>query len=89
MVSIKLFGHLKERIGLEKLEVEASSWREALLKAREVSTLLREAIDDTGEPVPGYVVFVDGVDYRLLKPDESAREIVIIPVVHGGRVFER
>ncbi|MEM1873253.1 MAG: MoaD/ThiS family protein [Acidilobaceae archaeon] len=84
MTLIRLLGSLKEQAGFEKLEVEASSWREALLKAREFSKFLREVIDDSGEPAPGYIVFVDGVDYRLLKPDEPAREIVIIPVVHGG-----
>lgn len=84
MTSIRLLGSLKEYVGSDRIEVEASSWREALLKAREASRFLREVIDDSGEPAPGYIVFVDGVDYRLKDPREPASEIVIIPVVHGG-----
>jgi len=84
VVKVKLLASLKEAAGTGAVEVEASSWKEALRLLREKVPSLAEAIGPDGTPRPGYVVFVDGVDYRLVEPDREAREIVILPVNHGG-----
>lgn len=83
MVRVKLLGSLRELAGGE-VEVEASSWREALLKLREEHEGLARVIDERGDPRPGYMVFVDGVDYRLLDPGERAEEVILLPIAHGG-----
>lgn len=73
----------REAGGRKVVEVEASSWREALRKLRDEYPGLRSVVNESGEPEPGYIVFVDGVDYRLAG-DRQAREIAILPVNHGG-----
>lgn len=82
-IKIKLLASLKSAVGASELEVEAKSWREALLIAREKYPSLREVIRPDGSPSPLYILFVDGVDYRLVD-DGDARELVILPVNHGG-----
>ncbi|MCE4620563.1 MAG: hypothetical protein F7C33_06020 [Desulfurococcales archaeon] len=82
-VKVKLLGALQGQTGLREVIVEASDWREALSKLRESYPQLREVIDENGAPRPGYMVFVDGVDYRLADGREP-REIAILPVIHGG-----
>ena len=83
-VRVKLLASLREVAGLDEIVVKASSWKEALTLAVEKLPGLKVAVNDDGNPKPGYIVFVDGVDSRLLEGDESAREIVILPVNHGG-----
>lgn len=83
-VRIRLVASLREASGRDEIVVEAGSWNEALTKAREIVPALREAIGPGGQPSPGYIVFVDGVDSRLLAGGEKAREIVVLPVNHGG-----
>ena len=82
-VKIRLLAGLKEAVGKPFIEVEASDWREALVKAVEAEPALRVAIGEDGEPRPGYLVFVDGVDSRIAERG-PAREVVVLPVNHGG-----
>lgn len=83
-VRILLLASLYQEAGGRKVvEVEAGSWREALVKLREMYPGLRRVINEKGEPEPGYIVFVDGIDYRLVNKSE-AREVAILPVNHGG-----
>ncbi len=82
-VRIKLLAGLRESTGKSEIEVEASDWKEALIKAVKMEPGLRTAITDEGEPLPGYLVFVDGVDSRLADKG-PAREVVVLPVNHGG-----
>jgi len=84
VVRVKLLASLKEAAGTDVIEVDASDWREALRLAREKAPGLAEAIDPGGTPRPGYIVFVDGVDSRLVEPGRKAREVVVLPVNHGG-----
>ncbi len=82
-VKIRLLAGLKEAVGKPIIEVEAGDWREALSKAVEEEPALKIAIGGDGEPRPGYLVFVDGVDSRIAERG-PAREIVVLPVNHGG-----
>jgi hypoxanthine phosphoribosyltransferase len=82
-VRLILLGGLAEDAGTREIAIEASSWREALVRAREELPVLRQVLDEKGNPKPGYLVFVDGVDYRLVNT-KNAGEVVILPVNHGG-----
>lgn len=84
VVKIVLLASLREEAGGRKeVEVEAGDWREALIKLREMFPGLRSVVNEKGEPEAGYLVFVDGVDYRLKGPG-PAEKVVILPVNHGG-----
>lgn len=83
-VKIKLLASLKELAGgSREVTIDAATWREALSKLVSQHPGLREALNEDGTPKPGILVFVDGVDYRIVDED-GAREIVILPVNHGG-----
>lgn len=84
IIKIKLLGYLREAIGSDYIDIEANDWVEALIKAREMHSRISDAIKPTGEPSPGYMVFVDGVDYRIASRG-YAREVAILPIVHGGQ----
>ncbi|BAN90761.1 phosphoribosyltransferase family protein [Aeropyrum camini] len=86
-VRVRLMGGLRERVGREIIEVEGGElgWSAVLRKAVEQVEGLKEAIDEEGRPKPGYLVFVDGVDYRLLPEDQEVEEeVIVLPVTHGG-----
>ncbi|MGC8572919.1 MAG: purine phosphoribosyltransferase [Caldisphaera sp.] len=84
-IKIKLLAALKYRAnGNETIEVDANSWKEALKKLINKYPDLSIAIDPDGNPKSGFVVFVDGVDYRIKEDEEEAKEIYILPVNHGG-----
>ncbi len=85
---VRLLASLKEQAGVDVLEVDARNWREALRKIRDNYGWARNVLAEDGSPRPGYLVFVDGVDYRLREPEYRAREIVILPVNHGGGRIE-
>lgn len=84
MVTVVLLASLREEVGGRKeVKVEAGDWREALRKLRDAFPGLKSVLNEKGEPEAGYLVFVDGVDYRLKEPG-PAEKIVILPVNHGG-----
>ncbi|MCE4601452.1 MAG: hypothetical protein F7C38_07860 [Desulfurococcales archaeon] len=83
-IKIKLMATLAERVGKRVVEIEASNWREALKRLRETYKELADAITPEGDPMPSYMLFVDGVDYRLYSNKDTPREIVILPTIHGG-----
>lgn len=83
-IKVVLLGGIAEDAGTRELIVEGENWREALVKLRRSVKMLERVIDENGMPKPGYLVFVDGVDVRLLKGEHGGREIVILPVNHGG-----
>ncbi|MCE4602431.1 MAG: hypothetical protein F7C08_03835 [Desulfurococcales archaeon] len=83
-VKVKLLASLKDLAGgRREVLVEARTWREALSRLVEENPRLEEAINRDGTPKPGILVFIDGVDSRIAEEGE-AREIVILPVNHGG-----
>jgi molybdopterin converting factor small subunit len=82
-IRVKFIGALKEAVGREYIEVEAEDWIEALKIAKSMHPRLSNVIGDSGEPKPGYMVFVDGVDYRIADRG-FAREVIVLPIVHGG-----
>ncbi|MEM0043649.1 MAG: KEOPS complex subunit Cgi121 [Sulfolobales archaeon] len=66
-----------ERISLRKLLLEILSSR------REFS----RAVNNDGSPRPGYLVFVNEVDYQIQGLDQELRDgdiVTIMPVSHGG-----
>lgn len=83
MVRVRFMGALKDVVGRDYVDVEASDWVEALKHVRNLNPRLSNVLDVGGEPKPGYMVFVDGVDYRIAERG-PAKEIIILPVVHGG-----
>jgi len=83
VVRVRLLASLQEAVGSKTVEVEAEDWREALRKLREAYKGLEEVLYEDGTPRPGYLVFVDGVDHRLYEGGKP-REVVILPVNHGG-----
>ncbi|MGC9209760.1 MAG: phosphoribosyltransferase family protein [Acidilobus sp.] len=88
-VKVRLLGALKERVsGKQEVYVEASSWSEALRELVRGYPQLSIAIDESGRPKPGFLVFVDGVDCRLLPETQQATTIDVLPVNHGGVEFE-
>ena len=87
-VRIRLLGALKERTnGKQEVWVEARSWSEALRALLASYPQLSVAVDDRGRPRPGFLVFVDGVDCRLLDEGAPANEVDLLPVNHGGVEF--
>ena len=82
-IRVVLLGGLSQDIGSRVLEVQADTWVRTLLKLRERFDVFKRVVDENGRPLPGYMVFVDGVDSRLIK-DGPAREVVVLPVNHGG-----
>ncbi len=82
-VRVVFLGGLAHDLGTREVEVKAKTWVEALQILRNRYGVLAGVIDENGRPRPGYLVFVDGVDSRIALPGR-AREIVILPVNHGG-----
>ncbi|MCE4616403.1 MAG: hypothetical protein F7C09_04985 [Aeropyrum sp.] len=87
-VVVRLMGGLRERVGRGEIELgvrEGESWRSVLKRALASLPALSEAVAEDGSPKPGYLVFVDGVDWRLLGDgDPVEEEIIVMPVTHGG-----
>ncbi len=86
-IIVKLLAALIQRVGVRELEVDAENWREALKIVRDEKEALRDVIAPDGTPKPGYIVFVDGIDYRLYD-GTTPKEIVILPVIHGGEEID-
>ncbi|MET1101287.1 MAG: MoaD/ThiS family protein [Pyrodictiaceae archaeon] len=83
---IELYGRLSELYG-DRLEIELASEPsvEELLSA--LSKRIPEAISANGSPKPGVLVFINGVDVRILDKSERLGEnilVEIIQVFHGG-----
>ena len=84
-IKIKLLASLSDITGGKKeITIKADNWRKALLTLKEEYKGFSIAIDDDGNPKPGYLAFIDGVDSRLLEEDYKPKEIVLLPVNHGG-----
>ncbi len=86
MVEVLLVGGIAERRG-NRLELKSppdSRLREIL---RQLSKLVPEAVDENGRPRPGFLIFLNGVDVRVLDPDEKVSDdskLYVIQVYHGG-----
>ncbi|AFZ71001.1 putative phosphoribosyltransferase [Caldisphaera lagunensis DSM 15908] len=84
-IKIKLLAALKYRAnGNEVIDIDANSWKDALKKLVNIYPELSIAIESDGTPKAGFMVFVDGVDYRIKDENEEAKEIYLLPVNHGG-----
>ncbi len=84
MVRVKLTATLKERVGVETLEIEATDLKEL---AKKLAEKIPDLIDFSGNPSPLYLFLVDGVDARVLGENPSlvnGNTVTIIPVNHGG-----
>ena len=86
MVEVILVGGLAERYGEKHvLEINTSKPLSELL--REFAKRFPDAFEPSGEPKPGIIVFIDGVDARLMDPGQEvspSSRIHIIQVYHGG-----
>ena len=89
MARIRLLASLREAAGTPEISIEGSRLAEALKDAIRRLPILERVIDpESLEPRPGYIVFVDGVDIRLVDKNTEASEIVVLPVNHGGEAPE-
>lgn len=62
-VRIEFFGVVRQRAGREVLEVEASTLRQALRRAVELSPPLADCCSAEGSLLPGYMANVNGVRF--------------------------
>ncbi|ADL18719.1 Purine phosphoribosyltransferase [Acidilobus saccharovorans 345-15] len=82
---VKLLAALRDLAGgAQEVLVEGSSWTDVLKKLLSQYPGLSSVLSQDGTPRPGFLVFVDGVDSRLLDRSRQAKEIVVLPVNHGG-----
>ena len=92
-ICIRLLSSLKDLAGGTKVIcVKARSWRAALLKLKEMFPKFSSILDENGTLRPGYIMFIDGMDYRIyesMRTSSVPRDIVILPVNHGGLDFEK
>ena len=89
-ITIRLLGVLQEACGgAERLEVEIRRGESLLDLLRRLPARLRNRVLADGGVAPDLLILVDGVELSCLGPAErvrleGAREIVLIPVIHGG-----
>ncbi len=88
-ITITLSSILASEAGARKIQVEASTLKEALdsLTAGR-SSLKGKLLDNTGLPREYINIYVDGRDYRFLggfdAPLKDGSSISLIPAVSGG-----
>ncbi len=86
MVKIVLVGGIAERKGFKEVDVPLKSRTvKDLLKA--LSNLVPEAVNGNGRLRPGFLVFINGVDVRVLAEEDSVDDSAVVHVVqvyHGG-----
>ncbi|MEB3760375.1 MAG: hypothetical protein GSR81_05955 [Desulfurococcales archaeon] len=86
MPKVKLLASLQEIVGKDVLELEDMSLEKLFRELAERYPGLRDIIDvENVEGKPGYIIFVDGKDIRLVDKNYVPKEIVILPVNHGGK----
>ena len=89
-ITIRLLGVLQEACGgAERLEVEIRRGESLLDLLRRLPARLRNRVLVDGGVAPDLLILVDGVELSCLGPAErvrleGARELVLIPVIHGG-----
>jgi len=93
-VKVKLFGVLKRAFGSDNLLLELSEFsklKDLIDKIVEESPSLRNVLLDPElmDPRPHMIILVNGVEISALNGLETSLkdgdEIVLIPVIHGGR----
>ena len=93
ILRIRFYGQLRELCG-ESIEFDICSDRNSitltqlLLKLRSKCKEASSIVTDDGKVRPGYLVFIDGVDYLVLGGDKAEvscnSTVDIVPYVHGG-----
>lgn len=86
MVRIVLVGGIAERKGRSTIEVEPGELTVGELM-KLLANLVPEAIGGDGKPKPGFLVFIDGVDVRVLEESDRVERnstVHIVQVYHGG-----
>ena len=89
-ITVRLLGVLQEACGgVERLEVRIRRGERLLDLLRRLPARLRDRVLVDGEVAPDLLILVDGVELSCLGSAErvrleGAREIVLIPVIHGG-----
>ncbi len=84
MPRVRLFFGLRDREGRTEFEIDGGSLCEVLEKLQE---RLPVRIVEDCSPAPGYLIFLDGVDVRLLPRDcrvEDGSTVDVVPVNHPG-----
>ena len=84
MPRVRLFFGLRDRKGRTEFTVEPGALCDVL---RRIQELVPERIVEDCSPAPGYLIFVDRVDVRLLPHDCLVGEestVDIVPVNHPG-----
>lgn len=90
-VRIEVYGFLRNLLGSDSVELEVregSSLRDVLIKALASFPALKDAIKESGEVSPYFIIFVNGTDYQLVGGYDyiikSGDSIQVVPIVHGG-----
>ncbi|MEM2021849.1 MAG: MoaD/ThiS family protein [Zestosphaera sp.] len=90
-VEVEALGVLKGRLGGKVCVSMAGRpvrLKDFLKQLRSELPDLREAVEEDGTPTTSYLIFINGVDYRLLGGLEyrlrDKDEISLVPISHGG-----
>jgi len=90
LTRVRLLASLRELVGKQELVIEGENLEDIIRRLVEKHPELSRIVDPASlQPGPGYIIFVDGTDIRLVEKDTRPSEIVILPVNHGGEVPEK
>ena len=84
MPRVRLFFGLRDGRGRAEFTVEPGALCDVL---RRIQELIPEKIINDCSPAPGYLIFVDRIDVRLLPSDcrvDEESTVDIVPVNHPG-----
>ncbi len=90
-VRIEVYGFLRNLLGSNSVELEVQeglSLRDVLIKALTSFPVLKDAVKESGEVRPYFIIFVNGVDYQLVGGYDyivkNGDSIQVLPISHGG-----
>lgn len=90
-IRVRYLGSLSLLLGRDdeiiELDLEEITLRDFLIQLVKRSEQISRAIDPRGRVRPGYLLFINEIDYQILGLDYLLRdgdEIIIMPISHGG-----
>jgi molybdopterin converting factor small subunit len=90
-IKVRYLGSLSIEITSEEEYIfdQEISLRDLLKKLLERHEKLERVISSKGDLKPGYMMFINEIDYQLIGLDyvfKESSEIVIMPISHGGDI---
>ncbi len=92
-IAVRALGHISRELGTLELELDVTcldvrSLIKLVISNNEKLSTVFEVANEAPSVKPGFLVFVNGIDYRILTMEKATicREalIDIIPVIHHG-----